>query len=454
MTKQQILDIVQKLLTTHPRPNPFTNNRPEKQWWSAFLRRNSDISMRFPENLCKTRAVSCWKEAILKWFREYKSYITDIEKCPEILQDPSRIFNADEAGFPLNPKSDKVLAATRSKDVYTISGSDKTSITILACANASGHLLPPMHVFPGERSFNPLHDAVPNSILGRTKSGWMDTEVFFMWLANHFVTAIPDLARPVVLLVDSHSTHIDLQTTRFCRENKIILYCLPAYASHIIQPLDVSFFGPLKLNWRKACKSYKDNNPGLTITKMFFAKVFHEAWVAYNKAETMMNGFRQSGLYLFNPFIIDEGKFSPSLLFVEPPNNVATDEAWNVADAPGLEAVPATITSAVPVTITSAVPATINSAVPATITSAVPATINSAVPTTITSAVPATINSAVPATINSAITATINSAVPATFTSPVPAALPLSVTLPVTGTATDPVRCIRMCSGDVGRGGS
>lgn len=319
-TKEEVLCVVQKLLEKNPRPNPFVNNKPGREWWEAFLRRNPSLTLRTPENLCKARAVSCTKEAIVKWFKDFQVYLSEEENCNSILSDPSRMFNADEAGFPLNPKCEgKVLAELGAKDVYGLSSSDRTQITVLACGNASGYLLPPMKVFPGERfKYNPLHGAVPNSFLGRSKNGWMDTEVFFMWVANHFVKHIPPV-RPVILLVDGHSTHIDQETTKFCKDNGIILYCLPAHASHIIQPLDVAFFRPLKCNWRKAVKKYRDENPGQSVTKMVFSKVFKTAWDATNKPEILVNGFRDSGLYPLNPGVIDTGKFAPSLVFTQPP---------------------------------------------------------------------------------------------------------------------------------------
>ena len=47
-------------------------------------------------------------------------------------KDPSRWFNADESGFPLCPKSGKVLAPQGVPNVYNFTSSDKTQITVLA----------------------------------------------------------------------------------------------------------------------------------------------------------------------------------------------------------------------------------------------------------------------------------------------------------------------------------
>lgn len=51
---------------------------------------------------------------------------------------------------------------------------------------------------------------------------------------------------PILVFMDGHSTHVNIAVSEFCRDNKIILYCFPPHASHIMQPLDIAVYGPLK----------------------------------------------------------------------------------------------------------------------------------------------------------------------------------------------------------------
>ncbi|CAC5358022.1 unnamed protein product [Mytilus coruscus] len=82
--------------------------------------------------------------------------------------------DADESGFPQDPKSGKILAAKGSKIVYSTCSADKSQITVLACMSATAHYLPPMLVFPGERfRHNPL-EGFTEAVLGRTKTGWLN----------------------------------------------------------------------------------------------------------------------------------------------------------------------------------------------------------------------------------------------------------------------------------------
>ena len=71
----------------------------------------------------------------------------------------------------------------------------------------------------------------------------VSTELFYGWIANHFSKLVTQ--RPVVLIVDGHSTHIDLEISKLCRDLQIHLYCLPLHTSHVLQSLDVGFFSSL-----------------------------------------------------------------------------------------------------------------------------------------------------------------------------------------------------------------
>ena len=223
------------------------------------------------------------------------------------------IWNADEAGFPLCATSGKVLSIRNSKNAYAITADTKEQITTL-CAISAADVLPPMHIFPGTRfKYNPMLNCVDGAYFGRSPTGWISTELFYGWIANFFAKRVT--VRPVILLVDGHSSHIDMHTSKFCRDNNILLYCLPPHSSHLTQPLDVSFFKPLKSAWGKACNSYCATNPGFQVTKHEFAQVFREAWLTSTRMSTIVNGFREAGICPFNPEVVLKSKLLPSLQF-------------------------------------------------------------------------------------------------------------------------------------------
>ena len=124
-TREELQNTVRCILEKDQMPNPFTNNRPGKDRYYAFRRRHPDLSLRKPERIGKERAVVT-EEAISKWFDELEQYMaTEVENDEDILRDPTRIFNADESGFPSCIQSGRILAQTCEKTVYGVASSNK-----------------------------------------------------------------------------------------------------------------------------------------------------------------------------------------------------------------------------------------------------------------------------------------------------------------------------------------
>lgn len=68
------------------------------------------------------------------------------------------------------------------------------------------------------------------------------------WLRTVFEPETREKAngKPRLLIADGHDSHISGNFISHCMENNIDLLILPPHCSHILQPLDVSVFGPLK----------------------------------------------------------------------------------------------------------------------------------------------------------------------------------------------------------------
>jgi len=137
---------------------------------------------------------------------------------------------------------------------------------------------------------------LPGTFYGMTHNGWMNHELFDNWLRCHFLRYAPPV-RPLLLLMDGHSSHYCPDAIRLAAKEKVILFIFPPNTTHLTQPLDHSCFGPLKVEWRKVCQNFLTQNPGKVVTRFSFSALFTEAW---QKSMTMPNiiaGFRATGLY-------------------------------------------------------------------------------------------------------------------------------------------------------------
>jgi len=75
-----------------------------------------------------------------------------------------------------------------------------------------------------------------------------------------------------------------LEAIKLAAENEIILFCLPPHTSHVAQPLDVSFFGPLKKHWSRVCHEYMADNPGKVVTS-FHSFSTRPGFCLYNRIQ-------------------------------------------------------------------------------------------------------------------------------------------------------------------------
>lgn len=95
------------------------------------------MTLRCFETLSYARAIASSREVIDDYFEETLAQ-------NDLPNKPSQIFNCDESGFPLLPEAvGKLIAVKGQKHFWVNSTGDKAQITVLACASASGYLLPP-----------------------------------------------------------------------------------------------------------------------------------------------------------------------------------------------------------------------------------------------------------------------------------------------------------------------
>ena len=103
-TKEHLCNTVKEILENVGRPNPFKNNRPGTKWWSLFMKRHP-TSLRSPEHLQLCRVRCCTPEALNEWYTGFHQVL----QTHQLKDQPSHIWNADESGFPLSPKTGRSL---------------------------------------------------------------------------------------------------------------------------------------------------------------------------------------------------------------------------------------------------------------------------------------------------------------------------------------------------------
>ena len=117
-------------------------------------------------------------------FHCYYDMLEETLKSNGIFDNPTHIFNCDETGLPLSPKSLKIVDQMGSKNPSYITGSNKSQITVLVCSCAAGYVIPPFIIF-NRKSLNQelTKGEIPGTLYGLSDSGWMTRDLTLVYQA-------------------------------------------------------------------------------------------------------------------------------------------------------------------------------------------------------------------------------------------------------------------------------
>ncbi|KAJ8028012.1 Pogo transposable element with KRAB domain [Holothuria leucospilota] len=279
-------------------------------WFRRFMRRWPDLQLVRPQKLGMRRAAATSEKAVSSYFKE----LEEIFNKYDLKEKPHLIYNIDETGFQYEHEP-QLVVAKRGQKVNNIVTDRGDITTVLAAGNAIGQAIPPYFIFKGQRLSSDLKTGtLPGSGFRMTRSGWSNGEVFMDYIQNHITKYMPSRSDNdhVLFLYDGHKSHISLPLIEFALTQKIILFVLPPHTSHILQPLDVSVFGPLKRCFHSECQRYMHQNPGERITRYQVGQLISRAYQKSFTSQNLISAFRKTGVFPFNPTTVDKDNFLPA----------------------------------------------------------------------------------------------------------------------------------------------
>ena len=128
---------------------------------------------------------------------------------------------------------------------------------------------------------------------------------FSEWFMNTVIPHTRKLSGKKVLISDNLSSHLSEEVIDSCEKNNIAFVFLSANSTHLCQPLDVSFFRPMKIAWRKIVEKWK-KGPGrrqATIPKDTFPQLLRSLTdaITTNAKSNLKSGFEACGIFPLNP---------------------------------------------------------------------------------------------------------------------------------------------------------
>ena len=129
----------------------------------------------------------------------------------------------------------------------------------------------------------------------------MTTSLYIDWFHNLLIPSLP-VDRPILLILDGDLSHVSYEVRQLAIDNQIHMLKLPPHLTHLLQPLDVGVFKPMKAAWYSAVADFTRRNRH-PLSKRHFPEVLSTVWQKFN-SETAKGGFRGCGIYPFNDAVI------------------------------------------------------------------------------------------------------------------------------------------------------
>ena len=286
-TRKDIIALVQQVVKRKE-----INATVTQGWYESFKKRHPEVVLKVGEPVSVVRSACGSHETLEKYFELLRCTLEE----NNLMHKPGQIFNTDETGIPLDPSKPLIASVKGQKHPRSITSGNKGQITVLSCCNAAGTVMPPLVIFDRKAlKADMTRGEVPGTMYGLSDNGWIDSELFDLWFLHHFLMYAPP-ARPLLLLLDGHSSHYNPTTIRTAASEGVIIFCLPPHTTHITQPLDKGCFGPLKVCWKDECHRYFTENPGRVVTRFSFCQLFSRAWYRGMTMENIIAGFRCTGI--------------------------------------------------------------------------------------------------------------------------------------------------------------
>jgi hypothetical protein len=315
---RRMADVLLAARGQNPPPPPVGKN-----WVSRFVNNQSELQTKWNRKFHSQRARCEDPVKISAWFK----LVQDTRVAYGIPDQD--VFNFDETGFMMGVAStSKVVTSSDTVGRATVvQPGNREWVTTIECINASGWCLPPFVILSGK-----LHQAAwykdlpPDWAVAVSDNGWTTDELGLEWV-KHFNrhTESRTTGAYRLLILDGHGSHATPEFDQFCKDNKIITLCMPPHTSHVLQPLDVGCYSPLKVLYGHEVAELARQGV-FHVDKLDFLWIYQRVRLTALSESNVKAGFQATGLIPFSPERVLE-----SLTVVRtpsPPGTAANTGAW------------------------------------------------------------------------------------------------------------------------------
>ena len=247
---------------------------------------------------------------------------------------PESTWNMDETGFRIGMGKDQLIVTKRKRAHYFGIPENRESAIAIECISAGGNHLPAFLILSGQMHMAQWYQVAElhlDTAIHPAESGYSNNEISLEWL-KHFEehSKRTSLGVKRLLILDGHGSHHTRQFIQYCDDHNIIPFGMPPHLTHLLQPLDVVVFQPLKHYHAKALEAMIRD--GVTnISKVEFLSLIEGVRIQAFKKRTILSAFAKTGIHPLEPSrVIEqvqarEAERTPT----PPPANYASSSPFN-----------------------------------------------------------------------------------------------------------------------------
>lgn len=338
LTPKEVRKLAYEISAANNLPMPKTwtiQKQAGGDWFTSFLKRHGNLSIRTPEATSLARATSFNKHNTDLFYDNLQKVLDKYKFAPK------DIWNMDETGILTVQKPNRVVARRGFKQIGAVTSAERGTLVTLAAAisgmylfspflfllysrdhvslSGTGNTVPPFFVFPRVHFKDHfIRDGPPGSRGGSHPSGWM-TEKLFCEFLGHFQSHVKcSKDNPSLLLLDNHGSHLSIEGLNFAKSNGIVMLSFPPHCTHRLQPLDRSVFGPFKKHINTEIGQWLTNNPGSTFTIYDIPSTVAKAFPLAFTPTNIQAGFKSCGISPFDRNVFGEHDFLGSFVTDRP----------------------------------------------------------------------------------------------------------------------------------------
>jgi len=100
------------------------------------------------------------------------------------------------------------------------------------------------------------------------------------------------------LICDGHTPHIGVGLIENARKENVVILKLPPHTRHVLQPMDLSVFRPLKLMWDEEVIKWQRRNYARKLPKSTFSSIISKIWKNISQ-NIIQIGFQKAEIFFF-----------------------------------------------------------------------------------------------------------------------------------------------------------